>query len=244
LSVSNIHDAAGNSLPANTTFTYQIPGSSSTDTTPPQLAGVIVKGPTQIDLSFSEGLDKASVENKSNYSINNNIEVMGAVLDANLTTVHIITSSHRSGQYTITVNRIKDAAGNQIAANSKATYTVTSEQPPEDPGNGQTPNNFTLFQNYPNPFNPETEIRFFLERSRRIELKVYNPLGQLVRTLVKTEMPAGFHTIVWDGTNSDGIQMPTGVYIYALEVNRDVVKGDLLVNVAMERRVKKMALIR
>ena len=244
LSVRNIRDAAGNTIPANTNFSYQTSG-SPTDTTPPQLSSVVVKGPTQIDVNFNEALEKASAETKGNYSINNNVEVMGAVLGASLTTVHIITSSHRSGQeYTITVNKIKDPAGNQIAANSKATYTFTSDQPPEDPGDGQTPSNFTLFQNYPNPFNPETEIRFYLEKTRRMELKVYNPLGQLVRTLVKSEMPAGTHRIVWDGTNNDGIEVPTGVYIYALEVNRDVVKGDLLVNVAMERRVKKMTLIR
>ncbi len=88
------------------------------------------------------------------------------------------------------------------------------------------------------------EISFFLEKQREVELKVYNPLGQLVKTLVSDEMPQGDHKVVWDGTNNDNIQVPSGVYIYSLEVKRDVVKGDLLVNISLERRVKKMTLLR
>jgi len=57
-------------------------------------------------------------------------------------------------------------------------------------------------------------------------------------------MPQGDHKVVWDGTNNDNIQVPSGVYIYSLEVKRDVVKGGLLVNVSLERRVKKMTLLR
>ncbi|MCH6560219.1 T9SS type A sorting domain-containing protein, partial [candidate division KSB1 bacterium] len=109
---------------------------------------------------------------------------------------------------------------------------------------GEIPANTQLLPNYPNPFNPETEISLFLEKQRETELTVYNPLGQLVKTLLSDEMPQDDHKVVWDGTNNDNIQVPSGVYIYSLEVKRDVVKGDLLVNVSLERRVKKMTLLR
>lgn len=246
LTVNNIRDDAGNSVQPNSSLTYKLPEAGNPDNSPPQITSVMVKGATQIDVNFNEVLDKAAAENKSNFSINKNIQILGAVLDANNVTVHLLTSNHQNGDYTLTVNRVKDLAGNQIASNSRVNYKVENAN---DGSNGNnpdpiTPNNFTLFQNYPNPFNPETEIRFYLEKDRKIELKIYNPLGQLVKTLVKDQLSEGFHTVVWDGTNNDGNQMPTGVYIYSLEVSREVLKGDLLVNVSLERRVKKMTLIR
>ncbi len=244
ITVNNVRDAAGNSVLSNSSFSYQLPQAGNPDNSAPQLTSVLVKGATQLDVNFNEVVDKATAENKGNYAINKNIQVLGAVLDANNVTVHLLTSSHAEGDYTLTVNRVKDIAGNQIASNARTTYSVALPDDGGDGGNAPIPNNFTLFQNYPNPFNPETEIRFYMEKDRRIELKVYNPLGQLVKTLVKDQMLQGFHTVVWDGSNNDGVQMPTGVYIYSLEVRREVLQGDLLVNVSMERRVKKMTLIR
>ena len=243
LTVSNVLDAAGNTVQTNNSFSYQVPPAGP-DNSAPQVTSVIVKGATQIDVNFNEAVDKANAESKGNYAINKSIQILGAVLDPNDVTVHLLTSNHQNGDYTLTVNRIQDLAGNQIAANSRMNYSVTSSNSDPNPGGDTVPTNFTLFQNYPNPFNPETEIRFYLERTRRIELKVYNPLGQVVKTLVRDEMQTGFHTVVWDGSNNAGIQMPTGVYIYSLEVRREVLSGDLLVNVSMERRVKKMTLIR
>ena len=152
-----------------------------------------------------------------------------------------MTSEHQPGvEYALAVNDIYDraASGNKIAANNTFTYGSEGSQATIQ---SQT---FSLNQNYPNPFNPETEISFFLEKQREVELKIYNPLGQLVKTLVSGEMQQGPHDVIWDGTNSDNVQVPSGVYIYSLEVTRDVVKGDLLVNVSLERRVKRMTLIR
>lgn len=244
LTVSNVRDAAGNAVVANSSLSYQVLQAGNPDNSAPQLTSALVKGATQLDVNFNEIVDKSTAENKGNYAINKNIQVLGAVLDANNVTVHLLTSSHAAGDYTLTVNRVQDVAGNQIAANGRATYTVALPDNGDGGGNAPLPNNFALFQNYPNPFNPDTEIRFYLDKDRRIELKVYNPLGQLVKTLVKDQMPQGFHTVVWDGSNNDGVQMATGVYIYSLEIRREVLQGDLLVNVSMERRVKKMALIR
>ncbi len=240
ITVRNVKDVDGTTI-SESTQSYNVPADSSVDTTAPQMVSVNVKGATQIDLNFSEPLDKASAEIVNNYSISPNIQVIVAALDQNLTKVHLVTSDHQGGvEYTLSVNNIYDRAANpnKIVANNTATYKSGG---PSETIQSQT---FSLNQNYPNPFNPETEISFFLEKQREVELKVYNPLGQLVKTLVSDEMPQGDHKVVWDGTNNDNIQVPSGVYIYSLEVKRDVVKGDLLVNVSLERRVKKMTLLR
>jgi len=233
-----VRDLAQNTIASDNTFDYQFDANSAG--TPPTLTSVRVQGPTQIDVNFSQPLDKASAETGRNYSISRGIEIIGAVLDENLTTVHLLTSNHSGGNYTLTVNNVKNSSGTEISENSRVDYSYE----PQDENTAVTPVNFALQQNYPNPFNPETEIQFFLDQKREVELKIYNQLGQLVRTLVKDEIESGHHTVLWDGTDERGIDMPSGVYIYSLEVKRNVVKDELLVDVSLERRVRRMTLLR
>jgi len=86
----------------------------------------------------------------------------------------------------------------------------------------QVPSDFELSQNYPNPFNPETKIKFQLPIASKVILKVYNMLGQEVRTLVDSDMRAGYHSVVWDGRNDMGIQVASGVYIYRIKAAKYV----------------------
>ncbi len=80
------------------------------------------------------------------------------------------------------------------------------------------PENYELSQNYPNPFNPTTEIQFSLPKSSAVELAVYNMLGQKINTLVKQALDAGTYTVDWNGNNSAGNPVATGVYFYRLTV--------------------------
>jgi hypothetical protein len=73
-----------------------------------------------------------------------------------------------------------------------------------------------LSQNVPNPFNPQTTIRFTLPASDRVALAIYNASGQLVKTLVEGVQPAGSHDFVWDGHDSKGASVSSGVYFYRL----------------------------
>ena len=79
------------------------------------------------------------------------------------------------------------------------------------------PANFTLHQNYPNPFNPETRIDFDLPSSSRVSLTVYNMLGEQVSVLINDVLPAGTHSIVWDGRDDRGHAVASGVYLYRIE---------------------------
>jgi len=79
------------------------------------------------------------------------------------------------------------------------------------------PTDFALMQNYPNPFNPETKIRFNIPEASRVVLKIYNILGQEVRTMVNGQMPAGYHNLIWDGRNNAGVRVASGVYIYRIK---------------------------
>lgn len=81
---------------------------------------------------------------------------------------------------------------------------------------GNIPKTYALNQNYPNPFNPSTQISFDLPVAGKVDLSVYNVLGQNVRTLVNQDMEAGSHTITWDGRSSSGTQVASGIYFYRL----------------------------
>jgi len=102
--------------------------------------------------------------------------------------------------------------------------TVTSVLPSPDDNNG-LPEDFVLHQNYPNPFNPTTTIRFEIPAvsgsAVPTSVTIYNLLGQKVNALLNDELVPGTYTVQWNGQNSQGRQMPTGVYIYQL-TTRDV----------------------
>lgn len=89
-----------------------------------------------------------------------------------------------------------------------------------DPASPQ-PEGISLHQNYPNPFNPETSLQFELSQKAHVTLKIHNLLGQEVTTLLQGTQEAGFHALNWNGKNSQGEDVPTGVYIYRLQVRFD-----------------------
>ncbi len=75
---------------------------------------------------------------------------------------------------------------------------------------------FSLSQNYPNPFNPSTSIKYQLAVESRVSLKVYDILGQEVKTLVDEVQSAGYKSIDWHTENESGIKLSSGCYIYRI----------------------------
>jgi predicted phosphodiesterase len=88
---------------------------STPDTTPPSLLAAEINNPAQVTLFFSESLDAQSAQDESNYSINNGISVISAILNGNNRDVTLTTSEHTiTQQYTATVSNVTDLAGNII----------------------------------------------------------------------------------------------------------------------------------
>lgn len=84
------------------------------------------------------------------------------------------------------------------------------------------PRFYVLSQNYPNPFNPVTTIEYDIPRRTSVRIDIYNTLGQRVRTLVDREESAGLYSITWDGSNSSGEAVPTGIYFYRFQTDDHV----------------------
>jgi hypothetical protein len=82
---------------------------------------------------------------------------------------------------------------------------------------GLDPNRVGMLQNYPNPFNPTTQIAFSIPEGTAVTLRVYNMLGQAVRTLTDGYLEAGLHSVEWDARSDNGSQLPSGIYIYKLQ---------------------------
>lgn len=81
------------------------------------------------------------------------------------------------------------------------------------------PKGYALSQNYPNPFNAVTTIEYKLPKSERIQLSVYNVLGQKVTTLYNGIHMLGTYSIKWDGKNDHGEALPSGIYFYRLKTD-------------------------
>lgn len=78
------------------------------------------------------------------------------------------------------------------------------------------PQEFALRQNYPNPFNPTTVIRFALPEDGRVKIEIFNVLGQKITTLVDQYLTAGYKETGWDGKDSKGRAVGSGIYFYRI----------------------------
>ncbi|MEO0293335.1 MAG: T9SS type A sorting domain-containing protein [candidate division WOR-3 bacterium] len=75
----------------------------------------------------------------------------------------------------------------------------------------------TLFQNIPNPFGNTTFISYQLEEIEEISLNIYDISGRLVKSLVSGVGKPGIHTIIWNGKDKNGVDLPSGIYFCRLE---------------------------
>jgi hypothetical protein len=79
------------------------------------------------------------------------------------------------------------------------------------------PDEFVLSQNYPNPFNPHTEIRYQIPKDGHVTLKIFNTMGQEVRTLVDIVQRAGEYEVIWEGRDNEDREVASSVYFCRLK---------------------------
>ena len=91
-----------------------------------------------------------------------------------------------------------------------------------------TPKEFALRGNHPNPFNPVTTLRFDLDYTSKVNVTVYNVLGNEVITLQNGELIAGTYAIQWNANNSQGQKVPSGLYLYKVTSDNRILTGKML----------------
>jgi hypothetical protein len=96
-------------------------------------------------------------------------------------------------------------------------------------GSQALPTVFRLGQNYPNPFNPTTTINYDVPPpGGHVSIAIYNVRGQRVATLVDSNEVPGYHKVTWDGLNSTGDNVATGVYFMQMKATGFVETSKLL----------------
>jgi PKD repeat protein len=80
-----------------------------------------------------------------------------------------------------------------------------------------------LVCNYPNPFNPITTIKYSLSNNSNAKIEIYNTKGQKISTLINQDQIAGYHSINWNGNDDLGNPVSSGLYLYKLIVNNQVI---------------------
>ncbi|MFC2084795.1 SBBP repeat-containing protein [Bacteroidota bacterium] len=183
-------------------------------------------GETLNDILISE--DCKSVELRKERDRNGNgrvytIEVSAMNPSGNIGTAEYkVTVPHdQSGDPAVDDDPLYEVAGclpeyAQLAKNLYETRVTIEKETTK-------PTEFELSQNYPNPFNPTTTIRFELPESAHVRLEVYNPIGQLISTLVNNYMEAGFHETVFNAED-----VPSGVYVYRMITEKFIISKKML----------------
>ena len=82
--------------------------------------------------------------------------------------------------------------------------------------NKNIPADFELEQNYPNPFNPSTTISYIIKKRMKIEISIFNSLGERIRTLVSKDLNGGNYKVIWNGKDNSGNNVSSDVYIVRL----------------------------
>ena len=108
---------------------------------------------------------------------------------------------------------------------------IALAQPVRPTATVRHPTHFALAPAFPNPFNGSTQITYTLAADASVELRVYNALGQAVRTLLRQQRAAGTHQIHWDGTDDQGRALASGTYL-------------LIMRAGAVRQATKMLLLR
>jgi hypothetical protein len=78
-----------------------------------------------------------------------------------------------------------------------------------------------LLPNHPNPFNPQTTIKFWLPEAEQVKLQIFDTAGRVVKSLASGQLQPGWRSVVWNGTNSTGQYVASGIYYYRLKTEHD-----------------------
>jgi len=100
--------------------------------------------------------------------------------------------------------------------NSEIIITLSGVAHPVSNDNNSIPAVTALKGNYPNPFNPETTISFGMNKAGKVDVVIYNILGQKVKTLLSENKEAGIHHVVWNGKDANNRSVASGVYFYKM----------------------------
>ncbi len=163
-------------------------------------------GYVQLDWSFNE-VTAAMFQHFNIYrEVESNYVLVGTTTD---TTYNDVVEANVNYNYHVTAQH--------LFMESAPTQDVEGHW--ELHGIGDGVNKYTTFmsKNYPNPFNPSTNVQFGLKETGKVQIKIYNIKGELVKTVVDEVIQAGNHQFTWHGVDNKGKAVGSGVYFIKMK---------------------------
>jgi len=99
-----------------------------------------------------------------------------------------------------------------------ADFVLNKNSNEVEPFQNDIPHKFKLYQNFPNPFNPTTTIEYSLSENSNVNLLVYDLKGNVINKLHFNNQDVGCYSVTWDGSNTSGNKVSTGIYFYRMIV--------------------------
>ncbi|MCZ7604419.1 MAG: T9SS type A sorting domain-containing protein [Melioribacteraceae bacterium] len=144
--------------------------------------------------------------------VSNSSDFSNATKYENLEQLNAKVTELSDGEYFWRVRSKTDGSTSEYS--SAGNFKIGSVTSVED--TEELPLTYNIDQNYPNPFNPTTTINYSLPEANHVTIKIYDMLGQEVRTLLSQEVKAGRHSVEWKGDNNYGSKVSSGTYIYRI----------------------------
>jgi len=143
--------------------------------------------------------------------------------------IHYYALSPTSEEAIIIKNQIVSISQAYGIITTFTSFTGSTEVRKDRIANNLHPKDFELLGNYPNPFNPSTSIQLRVNSNFRglLDIRIYNSLGQIVRTLHLQIRGSGIYNIVWDGLNDKGASLSSGIYFYGIEMQNMILVGKM-----------------
>jgi len=193
--------ATGESEPSNSV------NHSSTFATATNLRGTLEGNGVRLNWDYEYPLD---------FVIGFRIIRNGSIINQPSSDGHILTyldsNIPSSGNYTYTIRVLYTTPTGVALPSNEYTVQYVSE------GDYTTSANNTMLKyNYPNPFNPQTQIHFSLAKDSVVKIDIFNIKGEIVKTLINSQLSAGNHHATWNGYDSLGKPVSSGVYFYKME---------------------------
>jgi parallel beta-helix repeat protein len=85
-----------------------------------------------------------------------------------------------------------------------------------------------IFPAYPNPFNPSTKFSFILQKPTKVKIDIFNILGENINTILENDLSNGFHQAEWNGKNSNGQNVGSGIYFYTIEADNRIISNKII----------------
>jgi ligand-binding sensor domain-containing protein len=79
------------------------------------------------------------------------------------------------------------------------------------------PTSYSLSQNYPNPFNPTTTIQYTVQEHNKVNVRIFDINGQMIKELLNEDKSSGNYLIMWNGLNDSGVKVASGTYFYQIQ---------------------------